>query len=101
MQSKEVADNDAEIDARRAQVDASLGCELRAESDKHCGPVAGRLDGLGTALIEMYETGAEHPTKIDLLDQVVSIIRRKKRSDERIRDIANLMRATGKQMRHG
>lgn len=99
MQSKKVADNGSEIDARRVQVDASLGFELHAASEKHCGPVAGHLDGLGAALIEMYETGAEYPIKTDLLDQVVSIIRRKKRPEERIREIANLMRAAAPRLR--
>lgn len=57
-------------------------------------------DGLGSALIEMYEAGAAHPIKIDLLDQVVSIIRRKKTPDERVREIANLMRCW-QQIRRG
>ena len=52
-------------------------------------------DGLGSALIEIYEAGAAHPVKADLLDQVVSIIRRKKTPDERVREIANLMRCWG------
>jgi len=49
------------------------------------------MDSLGTALIEIYEAGAEDPIKIDLLDQVVSIMRQK---DRRVRaqEIANLMR---------
>jgi hypothetical protein len=49
-------------------------------------------DGLGSALIEMYEAGSAHSIKADLLDQVVSIIRRKKTPDERVREIANLIR---------
>ena len=55
---------------------------------------------LGTALIEIYETGEEHPIKIDLLDKVFSIMRRKDRRDERVREIANLMR-DWQQMRRG
>jgi len=47
---------------------------------------------LGKALIEIYEAGEKHPIKIDLLDQVVSIIRREDRRDERIREIAHLVR---------
>jgi hypothetical protein len=54
---------------------------------------------LGTALIEIYEAGAENPIKIDLLDQVVSIMRRKDRQ-VRVEEIANLMR-DWQQMRHG
>jgi hypothetical protein len=100
MQSKKVTDSSAEIDARRTQIDASLESDFRAESEKHWDPVVGHLDGLGPALIEIYEAGAEHPIKIDLLDQVVSIIRRKKRPDERIREIAILMRGW-QQMRRG
>ena len=55
---------------------------------------------LGTALIELYEAGEKHPTKTDLLDKVVSIIRRNDRQDERVREIANLMR-DWQQMRRG
>jgi hypothetical protein len=55
---------------------------------------------LGTALIEIYQAGEEHPIKIDLLDKVFSIMRRKDRRDERVREIANLMR-DWQQMRRG
>ena len=47
---------------------------------------------LGSALIEMYEADEKHSTKMDLLDQVVSILRRKDGREERIREIAHLMR---------
>jgi hypothetical protein len=43
-------------------------------------------------LVEMYEAGAEHRVKIELLDQVVSIIRCQRRPDERFREIASLIR---------
>jgi hypothetical protein len=87
MRSKQIA-NGAEVDARRAQIGH---CERRAELAKRW---------LGTALIEIYEAGAEHPAKIDLLDQLVSIIRRKDSPDERAREIANLMRGW-QQIRRG
>jgi hypothetical protein len=80
MNSKRVA-NSAEVGARTAPVDAT---KRRAEPVK---------PWLGTALIAIYEAGAEHPTKTDLLDQLVSIIRRKDRPDERAREIANLIRS--------
>jgi hypothetical protein len=91
MQSKKVA-NSAEVDARTAQVAPVLERELRAESENHRHLAVERLDGFGTALIEIYEAGGEHPIKIDMLDQFVSIIRRKGRPDERAREIAKLMR---------
>jgi len=47
---------------------------------------------LGTALVEIYEADEKHSIKMDLLDQVVSIMRRKNGRDERIREIAHLMR---------
>jgi hypothetical protein len=47
---------------------------------------------LGTVLIDLYEADEKHPVKTDLLDQVVGIMRRKDGRDERVRDIANLMR---------
>jgi hypothetical protein len=92
MQSKKVADNSDKLATGRAQIDTFLRREPRAEREKNLGPRVGHLDGLGTALIDIYETGPNHPIKTDLLDQVVSIIRRKKRPDERVRAIANLMR---------
>lgn len=55
---------------------------------------------LGTTLVDIYEADEEHPAKIDLLDQVVSIMRRKEGRDERVRDIANLMR-DWQEMRRG
>ena len=87
MHSKKVADKRAEINARRTQ---ALRRKVRPESEKRWGPSVGPFNGLGPALVEIYDAGAEHP--IDLLDQVVSIIRREKRPDERMRDIAMLMR---------
>jgi hypothetical protein len=69
MQSKRGADNSTGPGARRAQV-----------------------DGFGSALVRIYESGADHSMKVELLDQVVSIIRRKERPDERLQDIADLMR---------
>jgi hypothetical protein len=62
--------------------------------------VVGRPNGLGAVLIEVYEVGAEHPIKTDMLDQVVSIVRRIRGPDERAREIANLIRSW-KQMRDG
>ena len=47
---------------------------------------------LGTALIDIYEADERHPAKIELLDQVVGIMRRKDGREDRVRDIANLMR---------
>ena len=55
---------------------------------------------LGTALIEIYEAREEDPIKTDLLDQVVSIMRRKDGRDVRVQEIANLMR-DWQQMRRG
>jgi hypothetical protein len=55
---------------------------------------------LGTALIEIYEADAEDPTKTDLLDQVVSIMRCCKDRQERVKEIENLMRGW-QQMRRG
>jgi hypothetical protein len=55
---------------------------------------------LGTALVEIYEADEQHSIKMDLLDQVVSIMRRKDGRDERIREIAHLMR-DWQQAHHG
>ena len=97
---KKIASNSAGIRTRRTRVSASVRREFRAEAEKNWGPVVGPFNGLGPALVEIYEAGAEHPIKTDLLDQVVSIIRRKKRPDERMREIAILMRGW-QQVRRG
>jgi hypothetical protein len=47
---------------------------------------------LGTALIDLYEACDERGIKAELLDQVVCIMRRENRRDERVQEIANLMR---------
>ena len=85
---RKVAASCAIVDAQLTPVDASLARTFRVESKNHWGPVVGRLNGLGPALIKIYEASEEHPTKIDLLDQV----RRQKKPDERLREIAILMR---------
>jgi len=54
---------------------------------------------LGTALIDLYEADEERGIKADLLDQVVSIMRREDRRDERVQEIANLMRGWQKMHR--
>jgi hypothetical protein len=90
MQSKKVAGS-AQVDVRSVQVAPSLERELHTESEDHWDLAAERLDGFGPALIEISEAGAEHRIKTDLLDQFVSIVRRKHRPDERAREIAKLM----------
>jgi hypothetical protein len=52
----------------------------------------GGMHWLGTTLIEIYESDAKEPAKIDLLEQIVSIVRREDRQDERVREIASLIR---------
>ena len=89
---QKVAASCALVDARRTRVDASFVRTFRVESENHWGPVEGHFNGLGPALIKIYEAREEYPMKIDMLDQVVSIIRRQKRPDERVREIAILMR---------
>ena len=54
--------------------------------------VVGRIDRLGSVLIAMHEAGAGQSIKADLLDEVVSIVRREKRSADCVREIADLMR---------
>jgi hypothetical protein len=103
MQGKRAANKGAEVDTQRTPGDPRP--MLGAEPETQWRPAVGPLNGLGTALIEIYEAGAEHPIKTDLLDQVVSIIRRKKGPDkkgpdERVQEIANLMR-DWRQMRRG
>lgn len=47
---------------------------------------------LGSALIDIYEAREDHKVKTDLLDRVVSIMRREDGREARVREIANLMR---------
>lgn len=60
--------------------------------EHHVGSTDSDMHWLGTALIEIYEAREENPIKMDLLDQIVSIMRRKDRRDARVEEIANLMR---------
>jgi hypothetical protein len=46
---------------------------------------------LGTALIDIYEAREDDAIKIDLLEQVVSIMRREDKREARVQQIANLM----------
>ena len=46
---------------------------------------------LGTALIDLYEASEERRIKTDLLDQVVSILRRENKREVRVQEIASLM----------
>jgi hypothetical protein len=53
---------------------------------------ASGMHWLGTALIDLYEASEKDTIKTDLLEQVVAIIRRQDRRDERVREIMDLMR---------
>jgi hypothetical protein len=48
---------------------------------------------LGTALIDIYEAREDDAIKIDLLEQVVSIMRREDKREARVQQIANLMQS--------
>jgi hypothetical protein len=64
-----------------------------AETAPEVGAVAGHIDRLGSVLIAIHEAGAGHSIKADLLDEVVLIVRRGKRPEECVRDIARAFSA--------
>jgi hypothetical protein len=50
------------------------------------------LDEMETKIVDLYDAGADVPAAIDLVDEVVAIIRRKdKPQDLRVKEIGQLL----------
>jgi hypothetical protein len=74
----------------------TLGRDFRAESERHWRLAMQYLDELEAKIVELYAIGADVPAAIDLIDEVVAIIRRKdKAQDLRVREIGQLMQKRG------
>jgi hypothetical protein len=68
------------------------GEDMRARSNLHWQLAKQYGDDLETRLVDLYDAGADTPALIDLMDEVVAIIRRKdKPRDQRVREIGELM----------
>jgi hypothetical protein len=68
------------------------GGDLRAESEQHWRMTMEAVDKMETMIVHLYEAGADVPAAIDLIDEVVAIIRRKdKPRDLRVKEIDRLM----------
>jgi hypothetical protein len=66
--------------------------ELRAESERHWRLAMEAVDKMEARIVGLYEVGADVPAAIDLIDEVVAIIRRKdKPRKRRVKEIGRLM----------
>jgi hypothetical protein len=80
-------------------INPATGEDLRAESELHWRLAMQFLDDLETKIVDLYDAGADVPAAIDLIDEVVAIIRRKDKSKElRVREIGQLMQKRGAQI---
>jgi hypothetical protein len=69
------------------------GSDMRAESEKHWRLAMHYLDELEAKIVDLYDAGADIPAAIDIVDEIVAIIRRKSvPQDQRVREIGQLMR---------
>jgi len=74
----------------------ALGIDMRAESEKHWRLAMYYLDELEAKIIDLYEAGADDPAAIEIVDEVVAIIRQKgKPHDMRVQEIGRLMKKRG------
>jgi hypothetical protein len=68
------------------------GEDLRAVSELHWRLVKQSVDNLGTKIVDLYNVSGDTPAMIDLIDEVVTIIRRKGVSrNKRVQEIGHLM----------
>jgi hypothetical protein len=73
-------------------VDPATGEDLRAVWELHWRLMKECVDDLETKIVDLYDAGAETPAMIDLIDEVVAIIRQKDKSkDQRVLEIGQLM----------
>jgi hypothetical protein len=80
-------------------IDPAIEHKLRTESELHWRLAMQSLDDLETKIVELYEAGADVPAAIDLIDEVMVIIRRKDKPQElRVREIGQLMQERGGQI---
>ena len=80
-------------------IDPATGRDLRAESEHHWRLMMECGDDLETKIVDLYDAGADVPAAIDLIDEVVAIIRRKGEPHQtRVRDIGQLLQKRGAQI---
>jgi hypothetical protein len=73
-------------------IDPGAERELRAKSEQHWRLAMQALDEMETKIVDLYDAGADVPAAIDLVDEVVAIIRRKdKPQDLRVKEIGQLL----------
>jgi hypothetical protein len=75
------------------------GEDMRALSEHHWQLAKQCGDDLETKLVDLYDAGADTPAMIDLMDEVVAVIRLKdKPRDQRVREIGRLLQQTAASM---
>ena len=74
----------------------ATGLDLRALSERHWRLAMQYLDELEAKIVELYVIGPDDPAAIDLIDEVVAIVRqRDKTLDLRLQEIGELMQKKG------
>jgi hypothetical protein len=73
-------------------IDPDFEMELLADSEKHWRLAMECLDEMEVAIVQIYDAGADDPVAIDLLDEIVSLIRGKGTDEVRLAKIAKLLR---------
>jgi hypothetical protein len=77
-------------------INPATGEDLRALSEKYWRLRAECIEGMEAKIVDLYDCGADIPAMIDLIDDVVAIIRRKGQpADARLDEIGQLMRSRG------
>ena len=70
----------------------SDGGDLRAEPEHHWRLMMQSVDELEAKIVDLYDAGADDSAAIDLIDEVVVIIRRRdKPQDMRVQEIGHVM----------
>ena len=77
------------------------GENLQAVSELHWRLATQSLDELEIKIVGLYDAGEDEPALIDLMDEVVAIIRRKGELQGRVREIVQLLQTRGAQTARG
>jgi len=70
----------------------AAGMDMRAESEKHWQLARYYLDEMEAKIIDLYDAGADNTAAIEIVDEVIAIIRRKGEPHQaRVKAIGQLM----------
>jgi hypothetical protein len=73
-------------------IDPATGEDLRALSELHWRLMMQSVDELETKIIDLYDRGADNSAALDVIDEVVAVIRRKAKPQRlRVKEIGQLL----------